>query len=52
MNITEEEAFEIMKLANQSSGSNSCNGSRSLVNGNLMKLLGAVFGFSSYMMIY
>ncbi|KAL1223595.1 putative DNA repair protein RAD51 [Cardamine amara subsp. amara] len=33
VNITEEEAFEIMKLANQASGSNSCNGSRSLING-------------------
>ncbi|XP_010518143.1 PREDICTED: DNA repair protein RAD51 homolog 3 [Camelina sativa] len=32
-NITEDEAFEILKLANQSSGSNSCNGNRSLING-------------------
>ncbi|KAG7593217.1 DNA recombination and repair protein RecA-like ATP-binding domain [Arabidopsis thaliana x Arabidopsis arenosa] len=33
VNITEEEAFEILRLANQSSGSSSCNGSRSLING-------------------
>lgn len=38
VNITEEEAFEILRLAKQSSGSSSCNGSRSLINGNSLEL--------------
>ncbi|CAN8318560.1 unnamed protein product [Cochlearia groenlandica] len=33
VNITEAEAFEVLKMANQISGSSSCNGTSSVING-------------------
>ena len=47
--ITESEAFEILKMANQISGSSSCNGrSSSLVNGKVvMNYLELLVAFGS-----